>query len=165
MRLTQNLLNFDFRYIIISSESNEIQQKIRRYEMGFFDSFKSGAKDVFKGYDKVKLKEKITYDELYEIMKDETYSVGKPEITGSGLMRSIQFPAVDKYKIQIAITSKTITISKIYSGAGGLAKEIIGDAFTNGMYDIVNEENIDLNRATREVGEKLKVLLEKRGLA
>ena len=37
--------------------------------MGFFDSFKSGAKDVFKGYDKVKLKEKITYDELYEIMK------------------------------------------------------------------------------------------------
>jgi len=33
------------------------------------------------------------------------------------------------------------------------------------MYDIVNEENIDLNRATREVGEKLKVLLEKRGLA
>ena len=93
--------------------------------MGFFDSFKSGAKDVFKGYDKVKLKEKITYDELYEIMKDETYSVGKPEITGSGLMRCIQFPAVDKYKIQIAITSKTITISKIYSGAGGLAKEII----------------------------------------
>jgi len=92
--------------------------------MGFFDSFKSGAKDVFKGYDKVKLKEKITYDELYEIMKDETYSVGKPEITGSGLMRCIQFPAVDKYKIQIAITSKTITISKIYSGAGGLAKEI-----------------------------------------
>ena len=83
--------------------------------MGFFDSFKSGAKDVFKGYDKVKLKDKITYDELYEIMKDETYSVGKPEITGSGLMRCIQFPAVDKYKIQIAITSKTITISKIYS--------------------------------------------------
>ena len=39
-------------------------------------------------------------------MKDETYSVGKPEITGSGLMRCIQFPAVDKYKIQIAITSK-----------------------------------------------------------
>ena len=100
--------------------------------MGFFDSFKSGAKDVFKGYDKVKLNDKITYDELYEIMKDETYSVGKPEITGSGLMRCIQFPAVDKYKIQIAITSKTITIS---------------------------------NRATREVGEKLKVLLEKRGLA
>ena len=133
--------------------------------MGFFDSFKSGAKDVFKGYDKVKLNDKITYDELYEIMKDETYSVGKPEITGSGLMRCIQCPAVDKYKIQIAITSKTITISKIYSGAGGLAKEIIGDAFTNGMYDIVNEENIDLNRATREVGEKLKVLLEKRGLA
>ena len=93
----QNLLNFDFRYIIISSESNEIQQNIRRYEMGFFDSFKSGAKDVFKGYDKVKLNDKITYDELYEIMKDETYSVGKPEITGSGLMRCIQFPAVDKY--------------------------------------------------------------------
>ena len=133
--------------------------------MGFFDSFKSGAKDVFKGYDKVKLKDKITYDELYEIMKDETYSVGKPEITGSGFMRCIQFPAADKYKSDIAITSKTITISKIYSGAGGLAKEIIGDAFTNGMYDIVNEENIDLNRATREVGEKLKVLLEKRGLA
>ena len=78
MRLMQNLLHFDFRYIIISSESNAIQQNIRRYEMGFFDSFKSGAKDVFKGYDKVKLNDKITYDELYEIMKDETYSVGKP---------------------------------------------------------------------------------------
>ncbi len=32
------------------------------------------------------------------------------------------------------------------------------------MYDIVNEENIDLNRATREVGEKLKVLFGKKGL-
>lgn len=133
--------------------------------MGLFDSFKSGAKDVFKGYDKVKLKEKITYDELYEIMKDETYSVGKPEIAGTGIMRCIQFPAVDKYKIQIAITSKTITISKIYNGAGGLAKEVIGDALTRGMYDMVNKENVDLNRATREVGEKLKALLESRGLA
>ena len=38
---------------------------------------------------------------FYEIMKDETYSVGKPKITGSGLMRCIQFPAVDKYKIQL----------------------------------------------------------------
>lgn len=88
--------------------------------IGFFDSFKSGAKDVFKGYDKVKLKEKITYDELYEIMKDETYSVGKPEITGSGLMRCIQFPAVDKYKIQIAITSNWWLIDLIMIATGKL---------------------------------------------
>ena len=41
---------------------------------------------------------------------------------------------------------------------------MISDVFTNGMYDIVNEENIDLNRATREVGKSFKVLFEKKGL-
>ena len=49
--------------------------------MGFFDSFKSGAKDVFKGYDKVKLKEKITYDELYEIMKEKEAIYAKEDFT------------------------------------------------------------------------------------
>lgn len=133
--------------------------------MGLFDSFKSAAKDTLKGYDKIKLKEKITYDELLEIMKGETYSIGEPFITGSGIMRCIQFPPVNKYKVQIAVTSKTITIQKIYSGVGGLLKETVGDAVSNGMYSAVNGENIDLNRATREVGEKITALLQAKGLA
>ncbi len=132
--------------------------------MGILGKFKQGATDAIKMYDKVKTTEKLSYDELYEIMKDGTYSIGVPEILGTGIMRCIKFPPVDKYLVQVAITGKTITITRVYSGVGGFAKEAVGNAFTDGLYDIVNKENVDLNRATREVGETLSGLLKEKGL-
>jgi len=131
--------------------------------MGLFDALKSGATDAFKQYDKVKVNKKITYDELLEIMLKGTYSIGTPAITGSGIMRCIRFPAVDKYMVQVAITSKTITITRVYANAGGIAKEMVGNVLTDGFYDVANKENIDLNRATREVGEVITKLLTEAG--
>ncbi|MBF4692229.1 hypothetical protein [Fusibacter ferrireducens] len=132
--------------------------------MGFLKKFKQGATDAIKMYDKVKTNKKLTYDELYEIMKDGTYSIGVPEIKGSGIMRCIKFPPVDKYLVQVAVTGTTITITRVYSGVEGFAKEAMGNALTDGMYDVLNKENIDLNRATREVGEVLSGLLGEKGL-
>lgn len=132
--------------------------------MGLFDMFKSTAKDAFKSYDKVKLNKKLTYEELLDIMKDGTYSVGEPFITGTGIMKCIQFPPVDKYKIQVAVSGKTVMISKIYNGMGGMAKEMVGEALLSDMYDVANEENISLNRATREIGETLAALCQAKGL-
>lgn len=132
--------------------------------MGLLGKFKQNATDAIKMYDKVKTSEKLTYDELYEIMKEGTYSIGTPEIKGSGIMRCIKFPPVDKYLVQVAITGKTITITRVYSGVEGFTKEAVGNALTDGMYDVLNKENIDLNRATREVGETISGLLKEKDL-
>lgn len=120
--------------------------------------------DTCKGYDKIKTNKKLTYDELYEFIKDGNFEIGKPEISGSGIMRCIRFPEVDKYQIQIAITGQTITTSKIYSGAGGLLKESVGDALTNGWYNGINKENIDLNKMTRTINEEIARILKEEGL-
>ncbi len=129
--------------------------------MGFFDF----AKKATKGYDKVKTKEKMTYDELIEIMKEGKYPVGEPFITGTGIMRCIQFPPTGKYKIQIAVTGKTITVAKIYSGVGGLVEETVGDVVTDGWYGSLNNENMEQNEATWVVAAEIKRLLEAKGLA
>ena len=100
----------------------------------------------------------------YEIMKEGSYSIGVPEITGKGIMRCIKFPPVNKYLVQVAITGTTITITRVYNGMSGLAKEVAGDMVSDGMYSMVNGENIDLNRATREVGETISGLLKEKGL-
>lgn len=132
--------------------------------MGFFNRFKQSATDAIKMYDKVKTTKKLSYDELLEIMKAGTYSIGIPEITGSGIMRCIRFPAVDKYRVQVAVTGTTITITKVYSSVSGLVKETAGDIASDGFYSVVNKENIDLNRATREIGATLSELLKEKGL-
>lgn len=132
--------------------------------MGLFSKAKEAGKDMVKMYDKVKLSRKMSYEELYEIMKTGTYSVGEPFLTGKGIMHCIQFPEVNKYKIQVAISGKTVTITRIYNGIGGIAKEAVGNVLTKGVYDVLNSENIDLNRATREIGEELTRLLEANGL-
>lgn len=132
--------------------------------MGLFGSLKKVTDDTCKRYDKVKMTKKLSYEELYDIIKNGKYSVGEPFLTGKGIMHCIQFPPVDKYLIQIAITGKTITISNIFHGIGGAVKELAGDAITDGWYSTLNEENIDLNRATREVGTEISCLLEAQGL-
>lgn len=129
--------------------------------MGFL---KNVFNDTCKGYDKVKTNTKLTYEELYDVIKDGNFSSGKPELTGSGIMKCIKFPPVDKYVVQLAITGTTITITKIYSGVGGFAKEEVGDMFTHGFYSAFNKENIDQNRATREIGEEITNLLKAKGL-
>lgn len=132
--------------------------------MGFFNKVKSGTKDIVKGYDKVKVKEKMTYENLLEIMKKGSYPLGDPEITGKGIMKCIRFPAVNKYMIQVAINGKTIMVTKVYNGAGGMLKEITGDIITDGWYFVLNGENIDLNRMTRLIGDEISKLLSERGL-
>ena len=41
---------------------------------------------------------------------------------------------------------------------------MLGDAVTDGWFSALNEENIDLNRATRDIGEEISRLLKEQGL-
>lgn len=132
--------------------------------MGLFGAIKDANKKMHKMYDKVKMTQKLSYDELLEIMKDGTYPVGEPEISGSGIMRAIRFPATGKYQIMVAITGTTITISNSYSGVGGFAKEAVGDALTDGWYNGLNKENLDGNAAVEAIGKEISRLLEQKGM-
>lgn len=121
-------------------------------------------KDYFKGYEKTKTTQKLTYDELYDIIKDGNFPCGQPELTGTGMMRCIQFPAVDKYRLQVAIMGNTITITKIYSGVKGALKEMALDAVTDNNYGLLNHESVDANRMTETVRSEIARLLDAKGL-
>lgn len=124
-------------------------------------------KDVKKGiinYNQMKTTEKLDYDQLYEILKDGNYPSGKLEITGKGMMRAIRFDATGKYQIMIALSGKTISISNIASGAGGLAKEMVGDSLTSGWFGILNKEKQDGNENVQEIGKEVRRLLDEAGL-
>lgn len=121
-------------------------------------------KKYFKGYDKTKTTHKLTYEELYEVMKEGTYPCGEPFLTGKGIMHCIQFPAVDKYLLQVSITGKTITVAKINNGIGGFAKEAMLDSVTDGWFSMLNKENVDLNQMTEVVTAEISRLLEEKGL-
>lgn len=128
--------------------------------MGLFKKMKTSV----KSYSKVKVNQKLEYDQLYEIIKDGQYPLGKPEITGKGMMRAIRFNPTGKYQVMLAISGKTITVGKSYSGAGGLAKEMVGDKLTDGWFSLVNKENMDGNEAVEEIGKEISRLLEEENL-
>lgn len=122
------------------------------------------AKKGIINYKNMKLKEKIDYDQLYEILKDGSYPSGKLEITGKGMMRAIRFEATGKYQIMIAISGKTINISNVYSGVGGMAKEMVGDSLTKGWFKIFNKENMDGNENVQIIGTEVNRLLSEANL-
>lgn len=128
--------------------------------MGLFGT----AKDAVKGYDKCKTTEKLTYDQLFDIIKDIEFPCGVPVLEGKGIMRCIKFPEQDKYRIQIAITGKSVQATKTYAGAGGFAKEMAGDALTKGWFSAANSENISTNRMTVTVIDIVSEALKAKGL-
>lgn len=122
------------------------------------------GKKMVKMYDKVKMTEKMNYDDLYEIIKDGDYPLGQPAITGNGIMRAIRFDPTGKYQVMVAISGKTITISKSYANLGGFVKEAALDSVTDGLYHGLNKENLDGNEAVELIGKEIARLLEEKGL-
>ena len=131
--------------------------------MGLFKDTLKANKKMNKMYNKVKMNQKISYDELFEIIKDGDFPIGKPAISGSGIMRAIRFEATGKYQIMVSISGKNVMVSKSYSGVKGFAKEVAGDALTDGWYHGVNKENIDGNEAVEMIGIEISKLLGKQG--
>ncbi|NLC03559.1 MAG: hypothetical protein GX787_04675 [Tissierellia bacterium] len=128
--------------------------------MGLIKGFKKGVIN----YTKIKLREKLNYDQLYEVIKDGDYPSGKPEITGKGIMRAIRFEATGKYQIMVALSGRTISISNIHSGVSGMAKEMVADAFTDDLYGVFNNEKQDGNANVQEIGKEVRRLLEEANL-
>lgn len=128
--------------------------------MGLIKGFKKGVIN----YTKIKLREKLDYDQLYEVIKDGNYPSGRLEITGKGMMRAIRFDATGKYQIMVALSGKTISISNIHSGIGGMAKEMVGDSVTSGLFGVFNKEKQDGNENVQEIGKEVRRLLEEANL-
>ncbi len=118
------------------------------------------AKTAVVNYNNIKVREKLDYDRLYEIIKDGNYPFPGPEITGKGMQRAIRFEPTGKYRAMVSISGKTVCVSNVYSGVGGAAKEMIGDSVTNGWFKLLNKENMDGNEAIQEIGKEISRLLE-----
>lgn len=116
-------------------------------------------KKMYKMYFKVKMNKKMSYEELYEIIKDGDYPIGKPEISGEGIMHAIRFQPTGKYQIMVGMAGKTLTVSKSYSGVESFAKIAALDLVTDRWYQTLNKENLDGNEAVEVIGEEIKRLL------
>lgn len=128
--------------------------------MGLFKSAKKGIIN----YTKIKLREKLDYDMLLEIIKDGNYPMPQPEITGKGMMRAIRFQPTGNYQIMVALSGKTISISNIASGVKGMATTMAMDSVTNDFYGVFNKENLDGNEMVVEIGKEVRRLLEEKNL-
>lgn len=121
-------------------------------------------KKMYKMYSNIKMNRKMSYEELYEIIKDGEYPIGKPEISGEGIMHAIRFQPTGKYQIMVGMAGKTLTVSKSYSGVTGFVKIAALDSVTNGLYQGLNKENLDGNEAVEKIGKEISRLLELNGL-
>lgn len=93
-----------------------------------------------KGYERIKLKEPMTTEELFEKIKDGNYPQGAPTLSGSGKGAQIDFPPNNKYKPMAIASGKSITISQVYNGVGGLVQEMGMETLTNGWSTIFNKD-------------------------
>jgi hypothetical protein len=122
------------------------------------------AKNVVKSYAVIKITRKLTYEQLLDILKDETYSAGQPSITGKRFMRCIRFPEEDKYQIQIAITGCNIKINKVYNGVSGMLAEHTGNTFVDNWKQVSTEKNDALKISMDEIVSKMTDLLKSKDL-
>ncbi|WP_394925260.1 hypothetical protein [uncultured Robinsoniella sp.] len=128
--------------------------------MGFFNSFKK----MVVNYSNIKVTEKLDYDRLLAIIKDGSYPLPAPEITGSGIMRAIRFNPTGKYQIMVALSGKTVSVVKNFSGAGEFVKSMAKDSVTDGWYSLANKENLDGNEIVELIGKEICRLLDEQGL-
>ena len=68
-----------------------------------------------------------------------------------------------KYQIFVVAAKNKVCVQKSYSGAGGLAKEALGDALTNGWYTGINKENLDGNEMVEEISKEIVRLMTEKG--
>ncbi len=64
-------------------------------------------------YGKIRLSERMTYDQLLDIIEKGQYEVGKPSIVRQGIVRSIRFREYKEFKIQVMIADRVVTIRKM----------------------------------------------------
>ncbi len=64
-----------------------------------------------KDYKKLKANKKYTTAELYEEIKDCSFTAGKPEYKEIGILKYIKLPAVGRYCMQIVAGGDKIQIS------------------------------------------------------
>lgn len=128
--------------------------------MGLFDSMKK----MYRSYSNLKIKQKIDIDTLFDIMKDGNYSLGKPEITGKGMMRTIHFRSMGKDQVLVSIMGKMVSVQKGYDSTQGVAKDTVDDELTGGWYSGVNKENLDINQVIEAIGKEIARLLEEKDL-
>ncbi len=71
---------------------------------------KDGGTEM-KDYKKLKANKKYTTAELYEEIKDCSFTAGKPEYKEIGILKYIKLPAVGRYCMQIVAGGDKIQIS------------------------------------------------------
>ena len=113
----------------------------------------------FNEDNKLYLNKMISYDDLLNIMKTETYSAGVPFIAGIGIKRCIQFPSANQYNIQVLLASRTVIVAIAYSGGRSGVSEC------RWKYNAAVHEQTKLAYDSGEICEKLVRLLKENIIA
>ncbi len=108
-------------------------------------------KDMVFG--KYRTKEKITIQELYELIKDEEFPIGKPVVGRKSIgLEQIFFPQVGHLQVAVRINGKSISAAVIPASIKNeLAMNMAG----------LQHRNYNLNIAAQEILEIIGKSLEK----
>ncbi len=116
-----------------------------------------------ESYEFIKVKNKLTDDEIYEMIKDVEFPIGKPEISGKGMMRRILFPPGQMHQVQVKFSMGKVCVNTVPAGAGGFAKGLVADALTDGWATTVDVFGTQSDHV-QAVADIIKKVLEEKGL-
>lgn len=113
----------------------------------------------------IKFKKAYSVEELYESIKNQSFSAGKPSLIKYMGSSMITFPALDsKNQVQIAkfgfkATSNTYTVAKGYeASAEGAVNNLVMDEITKGATSMMTFVGDNPKECIRLVDETLKEL-------
>ncbi|MCH3944033.1 MAG: hypothetical protein WAY93_04050 [Atopobiaceae bacterium] len=85
-------------------------------------------------------KKAYTIEELYEAIKDKTFTAGEPSLTKNGVAYVITFPALDRQNqvwVMMASKGRKISVQKSEAaGMGTLAGNLALDSLTDGLFGL-----------------------------
>lgn len=110
----------------------------------------------------VKPKRKYTIEELYEAIKDETFTAGTPELTKQGVAYIITFPPLDRQNqvwVMMNLKGDKISIQKSEaSGMGNLVGNMALNEITDGLFGFGSMVGSNSKRCEQLVEETAKEL-------
>ncbi len=129
--------------------------------MLFFQS----DKNQISNYSSLQTKKTISYDELFDLIKDVPLAAGDPFISGTGMMRCIQFHPTSHYKILISINGTNITVSKVLANSSATSQEKLTNSIQNVWYNSIKKESSKQNEIVHLVLETIRNVLQTHHLA
>jgi len=106
---------------------------------------------VIKSFRKIKASKPYNHEELFDLIKDKPFIAGIPELSGKGLFKTINFPAIGRHQVQIKCSKSKIMIIA-GEDRSQFAKNLGMNTAIRGMSDVADTLSSDRKQVINQVG-------------